>query len=426
MRRTLRTASGVFIAGALALAAGLPLAKARLEHSISGLLSASVKIQGISLWADGLTLHRVSLRPNGPGAPAAAGALLNVQRLTLGQFWKLGRGSSITVKGGTFSLAGVPVQAKGEVDLELPNGRCEGWMKIQHPLWEGWLEVSGRIKRPVLLGWFQGKGLPRRHFVAELDWNQERLLLSQAEIQGGWRLTGFLERKASPDIRGRLDLTGSSGRGRMSCGFLLHPPDGSHLTLQLKGLRAEEILPWFLPPERLPNFSGWLEGQASLEGPWQRLVSRGRLTGREVTLGSQTLPQVSFEWEGLGPRLTIINSHMNKPSGVVWMDGTVDLRKIGRPDFFSMVRLSSLEKGWLVSGWQMDPVLQGSGLEVRRVGPEDQTTVSLAYGVDGQVQPEPLVQSKVQADIPLTSSERLNIRLEGQEEFLGVEHRGKF
>jgi hypothetical protein len=32
----------------------------------------------------------------------------------------------------------------------------------------------------------------------------------------------------------------------------------------------------------------------------------------------------------------------------------------------------------------------------------------------------------VEADIPLTSSERLNIRLQGQEEFLGVEHRGKF
>ena len=124
-------------------------------------------------------------------------------------------------------------------------------MKVHHPLGEGWLEVSGRIGKPVVLGWFQVRGGQRRHFVAEGDWNRERLLLTQAEIQGGWLLTGFLERDPSSEIRGRLDLTGSSGRGRISCGFLLHPSDGTRLTLQLKGLRAEEILPWFLPPGRL-------------------------------------------------------------------------------------------------------------------------------------------------------------------------------
>lgn len=91
-----------------------------------------------------------------------------------------------------------------------------------------------------------------------------------------------------------------------------------------------------------------------------------------------------------------------------------------------LIRIFFVALSAMVSGWRMDPVLQGSGLEVRRVRPGDETTVSLAYGLDSRVQPEPLAQPKVQADIPLTPSERLNIRLEGQEEFLGVEHRGRF
>jgi hypothetical protein len=43
------------------------------------------------------------------------------------------------------------------------------------------------------------------------------------------------------------------------------------------------------------------------------------------------------------------------------MEGALDLRRIGQPDFFRMVKLTSVNKGVEVAGWQLRPVPGGTG-----------------------------------------------------------------
>ncbi len=405
-------------------AAGLaqPLLKARFEDLLSRQLSASVQIGRVGLSPFGITLHQVRLRQGASLTRRTAKAGPEPFQVTVDRLTISGWGSRMRVKGVTLSLGGIPLQARGEAALE--NGRCEGWFKIRHPLFSGWLEASGQIFHPILLGWVETKAFGRRHFVAELEASDEVLFVRQLQLTGGWDASGSVKRQNPQTLAVQLDLF--SGRGRMSGQIGLRPPYGVHGLLRFKGIRAEELLAWALPKERKPDLTGHLEGEIALQGPLKRLETNGRLIARQGAFGNQPFEQASFQWKGVGPRLTIQNSHVNKPSGVLLLDGAVDLRKIGRPDFFQRVKLSSMEKGMTLSGWRMDPFPKASGLEIHQMKPGDQASVSLAYGVDTQVKPEPLAQSKVQANIPLSDSERLKIRLEGEEGFLGVERRGKF
>ena len=118
------------------------------------------------------------------------------------------------------------------------------------------------------------------------------------------------------------------------------------------------------------------------------------------------------------------------------MEGTVDLRQIGQPDFFRAITLISMERNLEVGNWQVSPlnapVLQRAGLQksrgvrLRRSSSETPISIGLAIKMDDQMGPEAVSREGMEVGIAISEEESVSLRLEGEEQFLGIEHRKRF
>ncbi len=457
-----------------------------LERSLSQLFNAPVHIDRVTLTPRKLILRGVSLQPQ----PKISNPLLVIDRLqirgsllsvlrkrSLQAWWEEGGVQSVQINHLTLLLGGVPLQAQGRVNLiENPGGppRCEGWLSVEHPLITGRLEVSGSLSEPILLGELDGVRGGRR-FVSRWAVTPQAIRCLQMEIQGGWILKGNLETQA-PFFKGLFQLQGPGERfelrvesspsegghaalwmyqedqipekidanwlikkpylhltidlfGRrliLNGRFDMRPPYPLALTLDFKEVDVGDAAMWLLPRRGIPPMSGRLLGKVDLSGSPRLLTSEGEVFTDKLTFGQAEFANASLRFQGIGPILQIHNSQMIRPSGVVLMDGVVDVRRVGRRDFFAGVKLSSLEKGLSWEGWRMDSAPGSSGLQLHRPGGSNRVSVGLDYKLDTGVTSEPVEREEVRVGYPLSSGEKVSIRLNKDEEFLGVEHRNKF
>ena len=137
-----------------------------------------------------------------------------------------------------------------------------------------------------------------------------------------------------------------------------------------------------------------------------------------------------LRFQGRGPVLQIQNSQLSKPDGILLVEGTVDLRQLGQQNFFSRIQLSPIEKAIHWGGWRLGPMAGGkpgtTGLQMQRKTAQDRVQVGLDYEVDSQVPTDSVRREGVQMDYSLSSEQRVNLRLDRDKEFVGVEHRKQF
>jgi len=367
--------------------------------------------------------------------------------------------------------------------------QCEGWFLVRHPFLSGHIELSGALLSPVFLGWLEIPSDIRRHFVGQAAVTPSRLVLSRLEITGGWSASGSVEMPSQVtsstyssstehrDIRGDLRLVGPLGqcdvelklpsieKGEMVLNVLmeegedrqkitgawrighsrlhvkmdffedqlelagdvsLKSPYPMDFVMDFKGVGMDTVASFLLPKGRTPTLAGSLHGRVDVDGPLHRLVSRGDVTSHNGRFGSDRFERAVLHFEGAGPILQIANSQLTKPTGVLLIDGAVDLRRFGQSDFFSNIRLSSLEQSLGVSGWEVVPSEKSSGLKIKKGAPE-KVSVSFAYGMDDRdISQEPVVRKELEVSYPLNEQQRLRMKLDREDRFLGVEHRGKF
>ena len=452
-------------------------ARLELEKGLSRFLKLPVRIQRLSISPQHLTLHNVSF-----GSPSWAPVRIERLQLEGWKVWGSRPAGTLTLTGMTLSVAGVPMQAQGRVQLTGRPGtyaHAEGWLTLEHPFLSGNLEVSGRLLKPVVFGWLEGARVGRRHFVSQWDLRRDRVRLGSLQMQGGWTAEGELlihDRQdrgapwrgdlqvAGPQDRFRLGVTPSetgstqatlwahregvpptefSGEwivrggsmhfqaglmdrqavltGQMSLRF----PYATDLVLDLDGLHLSDVLDW-LPGEVPPRVAGRVEGRIRLSFVFPRTVSRGELSASNGRFGWEEFREMRVRFQGEGPVLRLENSRVTKANGTALMDGTVDLRLLGHPDFFRLVKLTPVRGNPDREGWQVGPALQDAGVALRHFAPREGATVGLANRVDTGVPQEPVEREGVEVQVPLSDEQRLSVRMDGQEEFLGVEHRKKF
>ncbi len=226
-----------------------------------------------------------------------------------------------------------------------------------------------------------------------------------------------------------LSLALENGRRQLASQWALLSPAIQPLQFQVEANYAGGGLP----------ISGRVVGRIRLEGPWNRLVSRGELFSRNGAFGHRRFELATLRFFGTGPVLQIQNSGITFPGESMRMEGLVDLRQIGRSDFFKQVRLNPTEKSMSFNGWTVSPVSVraagrptsgsaggASGLAAQRLTEDEKVTVRLAYEVDEEIQPEPVTRQKVEVGYSLSDQEQLKIRIDRDENFLGVEHRKRF
>ncbi len=406
---------------------------------------------------------------------------------SFGSWWAGGGLESVQVTRLTFSVGGVPVQAQGRIFLTGSSTgptRCEGWLTLQHPILGGRVEVSGTALKPVLFGWFgNGDSGTRAHFVSSWRISGEGIRCLQMQIQDGWLLQGGLQRDlpdpsrpAAASFNGfftfkkgdeRFELLFSSlssssgnaifrlyreeqlpremeaqwkvrqsdlefkgtlmgGQAFLSGHLNLEAPYPVTMALNLKGVVMEEVAKWVLPARRVPALSGRLHGTVTLSGPLNQIISEGEISARSFTLGHDQFDYGVIRFRGQGSMLEVHNSQMNRETGIVLVDGRVDLRRLGKQGFLSSIKMSSLENGVGWAGWRMTQGVSSSGLRLGKVGSDGKVSVGFNYQMDTGVGPEPKERQGVEVGLPITSQQKVSIRLNKEEEFVGVEHRQRF
>lgn len=371
----------------------------------------------------------------------------------------LGRGDvkrveSITLTGVTLSVAGIPLQAQGRLFLRGGAGsvtQCDGWLSLQHPLLKGLVEISGPVTDPILLGWVEGVRSGRIYFVAQLEVAGNGVRLVRMDLPDGWSLSGTLGRnravlwvhpedqipqemvlewnRVSPS---EMDLEATflddqiSLRGRVG----LKPPYPVDLVLDLKQAQIAELAPWILPAGKVPHLAGRIQGRVNLTGNVKQALSRGEILSGRGRFNREIFNGVSLRFQGVGPILQVQNSQLSKPEGILLMEGTVDLRRLGQQNFFSQIRLSPIEKAVHWDGWQVRSLANGkpgaSGLQMQRKTAQDRVEVGLDYQIDSQAPTDSVQKEGVEMNYSLSSDERLNLRLDRDKEFVGLEHRRQF
>ena len=471
-------AGGAFLLAVSVLYAA-ELGRIRLEVILSDFFRAPVHIHQLTFSPKRLTLHGVQIE-------SGKHPFLVIEQLQIeGFWWHAGGVESVRVTRFSALAGGFPLKAQGRLFLtKVPHSavRCDGWLQFDHPLVEGRIELSGTVLEPVILGWLEGENGSKRHFVSQWSLKRDAIRCLQMEVEGGWFFNGSLGRQPaklrgdSPFFSGSFELNGpetgyrltfdaisSAGgkallemtrreqaarefsaewmvrRGTIDFSAILfggqarlrgqveaEAPYPVHMELQLSGVAVSEAASWLLPPDRMPALSGRLRGNVKLEGPLSHIYSEGELSAKSFSMGQADFDSGVIRFKGEGPIFQLQNSQLMRPAGVLLMDGRVDLRRLGHADFFSSVRLSSLEKSISWDGWSMTQDPQFSGLQLSRPAADGKVSVGLNYQLDTAVQSKPIQRQGVEVGVPLSEQQKVSIRLNDDEEFLGVEHRKKF
>ena len=216
----------------------------------------------------------------------------------------------------------------------------------------------------------------------------------------------------------------------------LKSPFPLEVTLDLDQAPLPELAKWIFPEREMSGILGRVQGQVVCHGTLERLISHGHLSIQDTSFGGQRFPSASLRFQGEGFVLQLRESHLTRPGGDLLMEGTVDLRQIGQPDFFRAITLISMERNLEVGNWQVSPlnapVLQRAGLQksrgvrLRRSSSETPISIGLAIKMDDQMGPEAVSREGMEVGIAISEEESVSLRLEGEEQFLGIEHRKRF
>ena len=460
------------------------MARLKVQDGLSRFLGTPVQVRRLTFSARRMTLHGVSFQ-------LPVSAPLRIEKLRLegslgsvitGRIFSgpLGQVHSVTLTGLHLIVAGVPLHAEGKVFLRGRPGayaQVDGKLTLDHPLLRGEVEVTGTLLEPVVFGWLESAQAGRRHFISKWEINRKAINLSQMQIQGGWSAAGNLAFRqpswkgeltvAAPDQRFRFQvMPGESGATRVvlwaqregappkefsarwivekgqvrfHAGLLddqalldgetdLKFPYRISVTMEANGLELADLADW-IPGQSSSSLTGKVRAHIEASGILGRIASRGELVSGQGRFGRLDFDQIAIRFQGQGPLLRVENSQMRRRGNAMLMEGTLDLRRIGRPDFFRLIRLTPAEgRGKLeLGGFEIAPAEDNSGVEVSRSGANGQkTSVGLEYKMDTAIPQEPVAREGIKVQAAISGDQTLNLRLQKEEQVIAVEHRKKF
>lgn len=427
MRRFPRFMLFAVLALSAAFWAGWEAARLKAQQELSRFLGVPVHVRRLTFTPNRLTLHKVSFELPGKSP-------LRVERLQVegAPFTSsISKLRSVTLTGLKVSVAGVPLNAEGKVFIRGEPGqyaRVDGQLDLAHPSIKGRAEVTGRLVEPVLFGWLETEAFGKRNFIAKLSLSREAIGLQQLEVQGGWAATGnVLTRK--PGWRGELSVIDpktnryrfqvepGAAKPWMRAKLQVHPEEGTpkeffaqwalqkdrlefeaqllgrqgvltgeselqfpyrtNASLELFALDLSEIAGW-IPGQSSSNLSGKVKGRLEMSALMGKVSSAGELVSTAGRFGRMDFEQILVKFRGQGPMIQVKDSHMARRGTLAQMEGQLDVRRIGKPDFFRHVKLSPA------------PVVQGQGVGLPKLAVTGETL---------SVPPVPVPEQSVKLDV---------------------------
>ncbi|MBI4335443.1 MAG: hypothetical protein HY589_02185 [Candidatus Omnitrophica bacterium] len=171
--------------------------------------------------------------------------------------------------------------------------------------------------------------------------------------------------------------------------------------------------------------SGVVNGKIKVRGPLNALSTDGRVNIKDGNINNAKFNAINFSVKGKGPTLLISDSRVFKDEGVLFIDGEIDVRKLGRRNIFEDLKITTDDKVIVWEGW--DIAKSHSEVQARKDLGEDFDVNFKTYIKDAGVNlDKDEKKNEIGLDYKIKKDDSINLRMKDDSAFVGVEHKVKF
>lgn len=204
------------------------------------------------------------------------------------------------------------------------------------------------------------------------------------------------------------------------------PPPRFFLKLTLADFEISRLLLISKEEER-PIASGKLSGEAVIEGPFNELRSKAKFGARYGHLGTIDYESMLLNMEGAGPVLTIYDSRLIREDSFMTLDGTVDIRKLGKERFLENLKVMTDPNTIIWEGWDISRATDESEVRLSK-GLNGKVKVGFTKHMDDETTYQAVKpQDELELEYKMPDEESsLQLKTKEKEEFFGLMKRYKF
>jgi hypothetical protein len=171
------------------------------------------------------------------------------------------------------------------------------------------------------------------------------------------------------------------------------------------------------------GLSGFISGKIKVKGPLAELFTDGKLNIENGHINDVKFNNINFNLKGKGPILTLSDSRIFKEGGCLYVDGEVDLRKIGKRNLFEEIKIETDQKVIVWEGW--DITKDTSQIQAKKDLGEEFGINFKTYANDSSAYGDKK-KSEIGLDYRIKKDDSINIKMKDDSAFVGVEHKVKF
>jgi len=170
--------------------------------------------------------------------------------------------------------------------------------------------------------------------------------------------------------------------------------------------------------------SGLISGKVNVRGPITKPVSEGRINITDGNINEIKFQAINFNVKGKGPILAVSDSRIHKAGGFLYMDGEIDLTKLGKRNIFEDIRIRTDQKVIVWEGW--DITKDTNEINAKKDLGDAFDVNFKTYKDTGSIIDEEKSKNEIGFDYKIKKDDSINLRMKDDSAFVGVEHKVKF
>ena len=239
----------------------------------------------------------------------------------------------------------------------------------------------------------------------------------------------FLDLKASYKIcDGILEIFNLAladvmrGRGKID----LSKHYNTDFTLTANNLSLSWLLLSLGAKDATSVLTGTMNGKFDFKGPIEKLRSNIQLDIRKGTIAKLDFDYLSAHLKGEGPIIRIEDSRITRESGYFALGGEIDLRKMGKTNLFSDIKIATDDRAITWDGLNITKVQDAQEVRMEKKLSDDINIDFKKFVADGKVDESLRYGDEIQLEYKLHPNDSLKVMVGAEKDFLGFEHKDKF
>ncbi len=172
--------------------------------------------------------------------------------------------------------------------------------------------------------------------------------------------------------------------------------------------------------------SGTMNGKFKLKGPVKNLKLDAHMEIRKGTLSVVDFEYLTANLKGDLPFVRIEDSRITRESGYFTLAGEMDLRRIGKGNFFDDIRMTSDDKAITWDGWDTRKAQDVQEVRMKKRLSEDINIDVKKFIAEERIDESIRDADEVRLEYKLHPHDSLKMMVGQDRDFLGFEHKDKF